>query len=177
MYYMLPKLIFYIDKHFVFAKIKTVFKLDLEMIFKMEEMIMAKYKTNQKKVMLEYLENRAGQHVTANDIKNYFSEINAQIGLTTIYRHLNQLVDDGLVKKFFIDESSGSCFEYVQKECAEHEHEHFHLKCEQCDTLIHFDCHEIEELQKHIQKEHGFTIDPIRTVFYGLCEKCAKRHL
>ncbi len=135
---------------------------------------MANYKTNQKKVMLEYLESKSGQHVSANDIKEYFEALDVKIGLTTIYRHLNKMVEEGLVKKFFIDESSGSCFEYVQHECEEHHHDHFHLKCEKCDTLIHFDCHEIEELQHHIQEEHGFTIDPIRTVFYGLCDHCAE---
>ena len=34
------------------------------------------------------------------------------------------------------------------------------------------DCHEITELQQHLAEHHHFQIDPLRTVFYGICEAC-----
>ena len=49
---------------------------------------------------------------------------------------------------------------------------HFHLKCEKCGTLIHLECHDLEQLSSHLMAEHGFALDPFRTVFYGLCENC-----
>ena len=45
-------------------------------------------------------------------------------------------------------------------------------KCEKCGKLIHLHCDELEEIQTHILKEHRFKMDPMRTVFYGLCENC-----
>ncbi|HHT24213.1 MAG TPA: transcriptional repressor [Clostridiaceae bacterium] len=130
------------------------------------------YKTQQKTELMSYLETMKGKHVTVNQIIDHFSEIGVQIGVTTIYRQLNKLVDTGHVKKYFIDEISGSCFEFVGKDHEISISDHFHLKCEICDKLIHFECREVLELQKHVKAEHDFTIDPVRTVFYGICKKC-----
>ena len=33
---------------------------------------------------------------------------------------------------------------------------------------------EIEEFENHILSHHNFKVDPAKTVFYGLCENCAK---
>ena len=104
---------------------------------------------------------------------SYFQNLKVEVGLTTIYRHLNRLVDRGLVKKFYIDDKSAACFEYIQnKDAAEKLVQQFHLKCITCDQLVHFECHEIADWQRHIEEDHKFEIDPARTVFYGTCEKC-----
>jgi Fur family ferric uptake transcriptional regulator len=34
-------------------------------------------------------------------------------------------------------------------------------------------CDEINGFFAHVREEHGFVLDPKRTVFYGICEKCA----
>ena len=34
---------------------------------------------------------------------------------------------------------------------------------------------ELEELGGHLKAEHGFVINPLRTVFYGLCTDCADK--
>jgi hypothetical protein len=47
-------------------------------------------------------------------------------------------------------------------------------KCEKCGRLIHLHCDEIEELCAHMKNEHHFILNPARTVFYGICESCAK---
>ncbi len=42
--------------------------------------------------------------------------------------------------------------------------------------LIHLQCDEIEEMQIHLFSEHRFKMNPMRTVFYGLCEQCLCEH-
>ena len=32
----------------------------------------------------------------------------------------------------------------------------------------------MKEMQQHIEKEHGFSVDVGRTVIYGLCDRCQK---
>ena len=49
------------------------------------------------------------------------------------------------------------------------------MKCELCGRLIHLECDELEELGGHLKAEHGFVINPLRTVFYGLCTDCADK--
>ena len=48
----------------------------------------------------------------------------------------------------------------------------FHCKCEKCGRLIHLKCEELSGIAGHLYSEHHFSLDPKRTVFYGICEKC-----
>ena len=64
----------------------------------------AAYQTKQKQEILAYLKNVAGQHVTVNDIYAYFQQKNIDVGKTTIYRHLEQLVEQNiLIKKDIVE--------------------------------------------------------------------------
>lgn len=128
----------------------------------------SKYKTKQREILLDYLESVKGVHVTASDACEYFKDRGANIGQSTIYRQLESLVDEGVVNKYIIDGNTPACFEYVgtQRDMC------FHCKCEKCGKLIHLHCDEIEGMQVHLFEEHRFKMDPMRTVFYGLCEQC-----
>lgn len=132
----------------------------------------SKYKTKQRYILLAYLESIAGLHFTAGDVCEYFKEEGASIGQSTIYRHLENLVDEGLIKKYIIDSNSPACFEYVGHDSPEDENINFHCKCEKCGKLIHLNCNELEELQVHLHEKHQFKMNPIRTVLYGLCQEC-----
>ena len=46
------------------------------------------------------------------------------------------------------------------------------LQCEGCGAIFHMDCSHLGELYTHLLESHGFAINPRRTMFYGLCEKC-----
>ena len=130
-----------------------------------------KYKTKQREQILSFLRTIDNTHFTAADACSYFKEHEIPVGTTTVYRQLEQLVQEGSVKKYIIDESSSACFEYVG-EAGDADPSCYHLKCERCGTLIHLECEEITEFEKHITRHHGFRIDPVRTVFYGLCAQC-----
>ena len=114
-----------------------------------------------------------GIPVTVNDIFEYFSEKGIAIGITTIYRHLEKMVADGVVKKYFTNGISGAHFEYIDDSNGSIRGQYFYLKCEKCKKLIHFQCKELEQVQKHLSHEHGFDIDSPKTVFYGTCSKCS----
>ena len=45
-------------------------------------------------------------------------------------------------------------------------------KCERCGALIHLECDELCQIQRHLFAEHGFVLNPLRTVFWGLCAAC-----
>ena len=72
-----------------------------------------------------------------------------------------------------IDAASPACFEYVGRESHGGE-TCYHCKCEQCGKLFHLHCGELKGLSAHLLEEHGFQINPMRTVFYGLCEACRR---
>ena len=131
----------------------------------------SKYKTKQRELIISYLKTIPGTHVTAGDLCEHFESIGINIGVSTVYRHLERLVDEGYVKKYTIDSNSPACFEY-SGECDDDSEVCFHCKCTKCGRLIHLHCDEIKELQNHLLKEHNFTMSAGRTVFYGLCDKC-----
>ena len=136
------------------------------------ENIRSKYKTKQREIVLEYLKALSGEHITAGDVCEYCKAQGSSIGQSTVYRQLESLVDEGVVSKQIIDKNSPACFEYIGSESHIHSESCFHCKCEKCGKLIHMHCDELEEMEKHILKDHAFKIDHRRTVFYGVCEDC-----
>jgi Fur family ferric uptake transcriptional regulator len=132
------------------------------------------YKTKQGEEILSFLKSLNGEHVNVSQISNYFMKKKTPIGLATIYRHLDKLVDEGLVAKYIIDEKSGACFEYLGERGKDHV-EHFHCKCSVCGQLIHMDCHELAAVKQHLGKKHGFIVDSNRTVIYGICDMCQRK--
>lgn len=131
-----------------------------------------KYKTKQKEVLLEYLETVPGMHITASDVCSYFKGVGRPISQATVYRQLENLVDEGVINKYIIDGNSPACFEYIGTACHEDAEVCFHCKCEKCGRLIHLHCDELEGIAAHLFAEHRFKLNPMRTVFYGLCDNC-----
>ena len=131
------------------------------------------YKTKQLDFLMSYIKENQGRHFTAEEVRSHFEAKQIPIGIATIYRQLEKLVADGTLQKYFIDEHSAACFEYAGENCKA-ETPHFHLKCEACGNLFHIECDEIQELSEHLSKEHGFNLNPFRTVLYGICGACKK---
>lgn len=135
---------------------------------------MARYKTRQMEELLNYMSGVKGSHVTVNDISEHFKNNDIKVGMTTIYRNLEKLVEDGYVAKYIIDGTSSACFEYIDDKPDEINEICYHCKCEQCGRIIHLHCNEVENLRQHMTKQHDFKLNPKRTVFYGLCSECSK---
>lgn len=130
------------------------------------------YKTKQHDEILNYIKTIEGEHFNVCDIYDHFKEEGQNIGTATIYRQLEKLVDEGNAIKYTLDPGTPACFEYVnpgnhlkRKTC-------FHLRCEICGRLTHMNCGELQGLASHLENEHGFRINAMRTVFYGICSDC-----
>jgi Fur family ferric uptake transcriptional regulator len=133
----------------------------------------ANYSTQQGRLILDYLVSLGDEHVTVNQIVQHFRKQKIPIGQTTIYRHLEKLYDNGIIRRYSLSEGS-ACYQYIRndKPCQEH----FHLKCEICGELIHLECDLLDEIQKHVHKKHNFQINALKTVFYGTCDRCLKNN-
>lgn len=130
------------------------------------------YKTKQREELVKFLETVPSQHITVADVCEHFRSKGNSIGTTTVYRQMEKLVDEGVLNKYILDAQAPACFEYIDKDKDCHEHECFHCKCEKCGKLIHLHCEELSEFEQHIMNHHGFSINPLRTVFYGICDEC-----
>lgn len=133
--------------------------------------VFVQYRTKHSKELLDYMMNIPGQHITAQEVCEYFKNNGNPMGLATVYRQLERLVSEGLVQKYNL-EGASACFEYIGQGGYNHDENCFHCKCIACGKLIHLECEEINHLKNHILADHNFTVDTTRTVFYGLCENC-----
>jgi Fur family ferric uptake transcriptional regulator len=139
----------------------------------------SRYQTRQGGLILDYLTSLGSNHVTAADIAFHFENLKNPIGKTTVYRHLEKLSGEGKIRRFFLTGRNSACYQYIaeNRKCRTH----FHFKCESCNKLFHMDCNLLEGIAGHVQKKHNFAINPLSTVFYGICKPCqtnqGKKHI
>ncbi len=133
------------------------------------------YKSKHYDELLAWFSTIPGQHVTTQEIYAHFVSTGITVGMTTLYRLLDRLTEEGLVAKYTVDPTSPACYEFISNGNQTDEPSLYHCKCEMCGKLIHLHCDEIKELQEHLLKEHHFLLNPKRTVLYGICDECLKK--
>ena len=129
-----------------------------------------KYKTKQQAAIRECLELNKDSYVTVSEIEKYLKNNNYSVGLTTIYRHLEKMEQDGIVARINVEKQTGACYRYIANEAEDG----FYIECEECGQVEKMECHHLAELYHHVSVDHHFIINPKRTVFYGKCSKCSK---
>ena len=122
------------------------------------------YKTQQKDIILDIIKRQKHEFT----IKDIHESIKDEVGLTTIYRLVDKLVEEKRLNKT-ISSDNTTYYQYLE-ECSKENH--FYLKCDKCGTLIHVDCDCIEELTNHIHKDHKFIPSKENIIINGLCSKC-----
>ena len=65
-------------------------------------MAKARYKTKQMTELHTFLQSVQGQHVTVQEIREYFKDREIAVGTITIYRQLEKMVKEGLVEKYVV---------------------------------------------------------------------------
>ena len=123
------------------------------------------YNTKQKEKILNIIKKEKKDFT----IKEIHEKLN-DVGLTTIYRLVDKLVEEKRISKTIVNNIT--VYHYLE-EC-EHDN-HFYLKCDKCGSLIHIDCDCIDDLSKHILKEHSFILNKENIFINGICNKCKKR--
>lgn len=127
---------------------------------------MAAYQTKQRLRLISFLEDNKDRQLSASEIAFGVSE-NGK-GKSTVFRQIKSLCEEGILQRFRGEDGKSVLYQYGGGNC----HSHFHLKCINCEKIIHLDCEHIDHLKSHINSEHGFFIDPSKTVLYGVCSTC-----
>ncbi|MBP3542657.1 MAG: transcriptional repressor [Lachnospiraceae bacterium] len=128
------------------------------------------YRTRQREAILEFLKRSGSHHVSIEEVLEHLKAEGEKVGRTTIYRYMEKLTEEGTLRKYFIEEGVGACYQYVDS--AQGCHEHFHLKCLKCGKLLHVECDYLNKVGEHIGEHHGFVVDNTKTVLYGVCKDC-----
>ncbi len=134
-----------------------------------EGLIMEKYNTRQRKILLDYLTEHVDETLSAKQIADGLK--NDGISLSAVYRNLSSLEDEGLVKR---TSKTGSREVFFQYTAAPECRECLHMSCKKCGKIFHMHSKEAEQLVKLAQKD-GFTVDKSETVLYGICGLCREK--
>jgi Fur family ferric uptake transcriptional regulator len=117
-----------------------------------------------------FLENKE-KHLSAEDVYRLLQEKDRQVGLATVYRTLDLLVELGLLQKHHFGDGR-SRYERVQSSM---EHRHHHLVCLKCQGIYEVKEDLLCHLERQIASEHKFEIVDHHLQFFGYCAKCSAK--
>jgi len=100
-------------------------------------------------------------HPTADWVYNEAKKKISSISLGTVYRNLNQLSQDGIIKIIYDNNIARYDWNTVS---------HDHLKCQKCGEITDFQIH-TQELQNKVWNQYKFETDNIEINITGTCNK------
>ena len=131
--------------------------------------------TRQRLVVLEVLAENPEQHLTAEDIYERVKAANPDIGLATVYRTVQLLLELELIDRINLDDS------FVRYEIGDimgkkqHHHRHHHLICLKCGRVSAFQEDMLEALETGVQEALGFQVTDHEVKLYGYCRDCSEK--
>lgn len=104
-------------------------------------------------------------HASLNEIKDYLKVNLKKSSLASIYRNLEVLESDNLIKS--LDISNDSKIYELSNQAA-----HDHFICNSCHSLI--DVEIIHSNKENIKEIEGNKVEKIVKIYYGICSRCLK---
>lgn len=130
--------------------------------------------TTQRVAILEVLNSRPDEHLTAEEIYDYVKETYPEIGLATVYRTIQLLSELNLIEKLNLEDG------YVRYEMGKGDrdssggHRHHHLICLECDGIFSFQYDLLDALEEKIYETRGFKVEDHEVKLFGYCKRCYK---
>lgn len=130
--------------------------------------------TNQRLIVLRVLAEHRDRHMTAEDIYDLVRMEAPEIGIATVYRTVQLLLDMQLIDRI---ELNDGCVRYEMGHqfSGETRHYHHHLICKLCGKIIPFDDDLLENLEEHIEETLGFHVLDHELKIYGECRECMQK--
>ena len=114
----------------------------------------------------------AGGFRSAQDVYTVLRSEGGSVGLSTVYRHLQSLVDEGVVD--VIQTPDGEATYRYCGDAGESRHHH-HLVCRRCGRTEEIEGRAVERWAGEIAREHGYTEVDHTIELFGRCADCAAR--
>jgi len=126
--------------------------------------------TRQRVLVAEVLlESR--DHPSVEVLRRRLVERGEHVGLATLYRTVDALVQSGLVREHDFGEG------FKRYEPAEETSEHAHLVCRRCGGVVEFSNDRLERMLRMTADEQHFHYERHRVEIHGVCAACRARDL
>lgn len=110
-------------------------------------------------------------HLSVEGIRRELRQKGERVGMATVYRTLDLLVESGLVRAH----EFGERFKRYEPMTPDADHEH--LICERCGRVEEFTNERLERMLPVLADEHGFQHRRHRVEIYGVCRACRQQEL
>lgn len=127
--------------------------------------------TSQRRLILEALESMEC-HPTAEELYTAVIAHRPRLNLSTVYRTLRWLEQEGLVNSRNFDE--GHRRERFEPSIPA---EHHHFLCRTCKTVIEFENADLLAIIRRFEAGYQAYVEDASLVLYGLCQTCASQSL
>ena len=124
--------------------------------------------TTQRRTILEVLSKHDGEHLTAEEVYELVKIDCPEIGLATVYRTLQLLLELNLVERLNLEDG------FIRYEIGhnKNEHHHHHLICNCCEKVYEVEDDLLESFEEQIRDKYNFTITDHKVKIYGICSNC-----
>jgi Fur family transcriptional regulator, ferric uptake regulator len=119
--------------------------------------------TPRRAVLDVLLEHR--DHITADEVAAAVQERHPEVHLSTVYRALDAFEQLGVVTHVHL--GHGRAIYHLTDEI------HHHAVCEACGDVVELPADVFDDLQRRLQREHGFRADAHHFALVGQCARCA----
>ena len=132
----------------------------------------ANYKlTPQREATVRVLLENEQDHLSAEDVFLLVKEKAPDIGLATVYRTLELLLELKIVDKINFGDG---VFRYdLRKDGVVHFHHH--LVCMRCGAVREIEEDLLSDVEEIVESDYGFKIKDHRLTFHGICSKCQEQ--
>jgi len=117
--------------------------------------------------ILEILETRSDEHLSAEDVYRALIDAGEDIGLATVYRVLTQFEAAGIVDRHNF-EGNQAVFEINEGD------HHDHMVCVECGAIEEFYDELIERQQSEVAAKYNFELTEHALILYGKCSSCSR---
>ena len=124
--------------------------------------------TSQRLLVLQIMAEHPGEHLTTEQIFDLVRKTNPEIGLATIYRTVQVLVDLHLIDKNSFDDDVAR---YELRSGSTKHHPH-HAICLGCGEVCSFEDDLLENLEAAVEERLGFAVVDHEVKLYGYCRDC-----
>ncbi|MCI9233870.1 MAG: transcriptional repressor [Bacilli bacterium] len=105
-------------------------------------------------------------HPTAEKIYEDVRKTIPNISLGTVYRNLNQLVEEGYIRKITnLDENAH--YDKIDM--------HAHMRCSSCERILDLEKHFIPDIAEYVEEKSGNKILSQEILLTGICKECRKK--
>ena len=134
---------------------------------------MAEYRTQQKALLLDFLSRNAEKTFSMESLADALSDDlgDKAPGKSTVYRLVNKLTEEGIVRRFAEENSRSALYQIVGGASCHH---HLHMKCTKCGKLMHMSDEQSEQIIEKIFGDSAFAVSQEQTTLYGSCAECSR---